>query len=331
MPALILGAGKTGHYIGSLLTRHPGLGLKPVGFLDDRPDRYDAAFASLPYLGPLRHASLAAQAYGVRHAIVAMPHIAADELASIIRRYARCFPHLLVIPDLLGTADLAVQPRNLGGVLGLEITQPLAQKLPQFMKRCVDVVLAAFSLIILSPLFLFLYIAVRLETSGPVFYPQDRIGREGSTFKIWKIRSMYCDGDQVLQRACRENPALAAEWQQYQKLREDPRVTQIGRRLRRLSLDELPQLWNVLRGDMSLVGPRPIVRAEVHRYEDRFASYALVRPGITGLWQVSGRNNTSYDERVAFDDYYVRNWSVWMDFYILARTLRTVLTCEGAY
>jgi Undecaprenyl-phosphate galactose phosphotransferase WbaP len=224
-----------------------------------------------------------------------------------------------------------VQARNLGGVLGLEIKQHLAHWFPQFLKRCVDMVLAALSLIVLSPLFLFLYIAVRMETPGPVFYPQDRIGRKGNTFKIWKIRSMHCDGDRVLRSACRENPALAAEWQQYQKLREDPRVTQIGRRLRRLSLDELPQLWNVLRGDMSLVGPRPIIREEIRRYEDRFASYALVRPGITGLWQVSGRNNTSYGERVAFDDYYVRNWSMWLDFYILARTLRTVVTCEGAY
>jgi Undecaprenyl-phosphate galactose phosphotransferase WbaP len=260
-----------------------------------------------------------------------MPNTAADDLAYIIRRHAQCFPHLLVIPDLLGTADLGVQTRNLGGVLGLEITQHLAHKFPQFLKRCVDFALAAISLILLSPLFLFLYIAVRLETPGPVFYAQDRIGRDGNTFKVWKIRSMYCDGDQLLQRACRENPALAAEWKQYQKLRDDPRVTPIGRRLRKLSLDELPQLWNVLRGDMSLVGPRPIIRSEVPRYEDRFASYALVRPGITGLWQVSGRNNTSYRERVAFDEYYVRNWSVWLDFYILARTLRTVLTCEGAY
>ncbi len=331
VPAIILGAGKTGHYISSLLTRHPDLGLKPVGFLDDRRDRYDEGFASLPYLGPLRHAGLAAQAYGAQYAIVAMPHISSEDLASIIRRHARVIPHLLVIPDLLGTADLAVQPRNLGGVLGLEINQNLAQRFPQFLKRCVDIVLAAFSLMILSPLFFLLYLAVRFETPGPAFYPQDRIGRDGKTFKIWKIRSMRCDGDQVLHRACRENPALAAEWKQYHKLREDPRVTGIGRRLRRLSLDELPQLWNVLRGDMSLVGPRPIVRAEVDRYEDRFDSYTLVRPGITGLWQVSGRNNTSYDERVGFDDYYVRNWSVWLDFYILARTLRTVLTCEGAY
>jgi Undecaprenyl-phosphate galactose phosphotransferase WbaP len=333
MPALILGASEIGIYIAGLLRRHPALGLKPVGFLDDQPDRCgeNGKLGSAPYLGPLCNAGLAARAYGARHAIVAMPHLAAEDLACIIRRHAQCFPHLLVIPDLLGTANLGVQPRNLGGLLGLEITQHLAQRFPQLLKRCVDVVLAPIGLIIVSPLFLFLYIAVRLESAGPVFYSQDRIGREGNAFKVWKIRSMYCDGEQRLHRACRVNPALAAEWKQDQKLREDPRVTPIGRRLRQLSLDELPQLWNVLRGDMSLVGPRPIVRAEVHRYEDRFASYALVRPGITGLWQVSGRNNTSYRERVAFDEYYVRNWSVWLDLYILARTIRTVLTCEGAY
>jgi Undecaprenyl-phosphate galactose phosphotransferase WbaP len=333
MPALILGTSEIGLYAASLLRRHPALGLKPVGFLDDHPDRSgeDGKLGSLPYLGPLCNAGMAARTYGARHGIVAMPHLDGDGLACVIRQHAQCFPHLLVIPDLFGIADLGVQSRNIGGVLGLEITQHLAHRFPQFLKRCVDVFLATISLVIVSPLLLFLYIAVRLESAGPVFYSQDRIGRDGNAFKVWKIRSMYCDGDQRLRCACRENPNLAAEWKQHQKLREDPRVTPIGRRLRKLSLDELPQLWNVLRGDMSLVGPRPIILAEIPRYEDRFASYALVRPGITGLWQVSGRNNTSYRERLAFDEYYVRNWSVWLDVYILARTIRTVLTCEGAY
>ena len=136
---------------------------------------------------------------------------------------------------------------------------------------------------------------------------------------------------EVLDEYLKKHPELSAEWLRDQKLKNDPRVTAVGRFLRKTSLDELPQLWNVIKGDMSLVGPRPIVDGEILRYGDRFRTYARVRPGITGLWQVSGRNNTTYEERVGFDDYYVRNWSVWLDFYILVKTVSVVVTGYGAY
>jgi lipopolysaccharide/colanic/teichoic acid biosynthesis glycosyltransferase len=142
---------------------------------------------------------------------------------------------------------------------------------------------------------------------------------------------MVSNADAVLKECLEHDPDLRNEWEANQKLRNDPRVTAIGRILRKTSLDELPQIWNVFCGDMSLVGPRPIVEDEVRRYGSDFDLYRKVRPGITGLWQVSGRNETSYDERVQFDSYYVRNWSVWMDLYILGKTVRTVLAGEGAY
>ena len=147
----------------------------------------------------------------------------------------------------------------------------------------------------------------------------------------WKFRSMAADASQALEHCLTANPALREEWQRNHKLRNDPRVTRIGRFLRRTSLDELPQLWNILRGQMSFVGPRPIVREEISRYGESYALYKKVTPGLTGLWQVSGRNNTSYQQRVSLDLYYIRNWSPWLDLYILARTVTAVLFARGAY
>jgi len=142
---------------------------------------------------------------------------------------------------------------------------------------------------------------------------------------------MVTHADELLERHLQENPNLRREWETDQKLKDDPRVTRIGHFLRRTSLDELPQIWNVVRGEMSMVGPRPIVQDEVGRYEEEFDLYRKVRPGITGLWQVSGRNNTTYRERVAMDVHYVRNWSVWLDVYLLVKTVGVVLGARGAY
>ncbi|MEM8504546.1 MAG: sugar transferase, partial [Cyanobacteria bacterium P01_D01_bin.1] len=165
----------------------------------------------------------------------------------------------------------------------------------------------------------------------PIFYQQPRIGRDAKPFWIWKFRSMVIDADQVLAQHLALHPQLQQAWDQDQKLRDDPRITRIGKFLRQSSLDELPQLWNVLRGEMSMVGPRPITQEEVWRYGDKFDDYARVLPGMTGLWQVSGRNDLTYSERVNLDTYYVRNWSVRLDVYILLRTIKVVLVGDGAY
>jgi len=330
-PTLILGSGNTGRRIANILRDNPHFGLKPVGILDDNPERYRQSGGQIPYLGAISMAASAARTHHVEHAIVAMPGVAAADLGKILSRHAQCFASIVVVPDLLGTANLWVRPRNIAGILGIEINQLSAQWLPQATKRLVDLILSSVGILLLSPLFLLLYAIIRLDSKGPAFYFQTRIGKSGARFKLWKFRSMHADCDRLLKHSLESDPLLASEWASAHKLRRDPRVTFVGALLRRLSLDELPQLWNVFKGDMSLVGPRPIVGAEIGRYRESFASYALVRPGITGLWQVSGRNNTSYEQRVQFDEYYVRNWSVWLDLYILARTIRIVLTCEGAY
>jgi Undecaprenyl-phosphate galactose phosphotransferase WbaP len=198
-------------------------------------------------------------------------------------------------------------------------------------KRALDVVLSAAALLILMPAITLLWIAVRLTSRGPALYSHKRVGKGGVPFRAWKFRSMREDADSLLRHHLESDPLLRSEWERDHKLKNDPRVTAIGKFLRKTSLDELPQLWNVFSGDMTLVGPRPIVTAEIPRYGDALSYYLSVRPGITGLWQISGRNNTTYAERVCFDERYVKNWSLTLDLYILLRTVKTVLFGEGAY
>jgi Undecaprenyl-phosphate galactose phosphotransferase WbaP len=181
------------------------------------------------------------------------------------------------------------------------------------------------------PLFLILALAIKLSSKGPVFFGHLRYGRDGKVFRALKFRTMVPNADKVLEEHLQRHPELRREWERDHKLKEDPRITGVGRWLRRYSLDELPQLINILAGHMSLVGPRPIVKSEIARYANSYDLYTRVTPGLTGLWQVSGRNNTTYGERVAFDEYYIRNWSVWMDVYILARTFQAVWLADGAY
>ena len=211
------------------------------------------------------------------------------------------------------------------------MTNTLLLPIPRLIKSTMDFVLIILFGILSLPLVAMIVLLIKITSPGPVFYSQERIGKGSRRFRAWKFRTMVPDADKVLQKHLAANPELQAEWEQDHKLKNDPRVTWIGQILRKTSVDELPQLWNVLRGEMSLVGPRPIVDAEVTKYDEAYRMYKKVVPGITGLWQVSGRNNTTYDQRVHLDTFYVRNWSPWFDLYVLLRTVKVVLLREGAY
>ncbi|WP_279481916.1 exopolysaccharide biosynthesis polyprenyl glycosylphosphotransferase [Aureimonas sp. SK2] len=208
----------------------------------------------------------------------------------------------------------------------VDLSRPLGGSL----KRTVDITLTLAALLFLSPLMLLIVVAMKISDPGPVFFGHKRVGFDGRHFRCYKFRSMATNSAELLQRLLHSDPAARAEWEATQKLRNDPRVTRIGRFLRETSLDELPQLFNVLRGEMSLIGPRPIVDEEVHRYTHRFDAYKRTRPGVTGMWQVNGRSNTSYTSRVKFDSYYVRHWSLWLDIQILIKTVKVVMNREGS-
>jgi len=199
------------------------------------------------------------------------------------------------------------------------------------LKRGFDVLLILLSSPLLLVVFSLIAIAIRLGSPGPIFFSHRRIRRHGAFFSMWKFRTMCVNSAQVLEDYLDANPEARVEWRKTHKLRKDPRVTPVGNFLRRTSLDELPQLWNVLTGSMSLVGPRPIVAAEVEKYGPYFADYCLVKPGVTGLWQVSGRSHTSYPQRVQLDRRYAHSWSLFGDLKILVKTLFSVVNQDGAY
>ncbi len=199
------------------------------------------------------------------------------------------------------------------------------------IKRVLDLLLVVVSMPVTLLVLGVVALTVALTSPGPVFYSHRRIRRHGAFFSMWKFRTMCVNSAEVLEKYLAEHPAARAEWNKTHKLRHDPRITKLGSFLRRYSLDELPQVWNVVTGQMSLVGPRPIVAAEVEKYGDCFTCYCKVKPGLTGLWQVSGRSSLTYDERVALDCEYVGNWSLAKDTVILLKTFSTVVNQDGAY
>lgn len=210
--------------------------------------------------------------------------------------------------------------------MSLQVSRPVGG----ILKRVFDVTTAVSLLVFFAPLFAVIVVLVRVADSGPAIFGHERIGYRGNKFQCLKFRTMVADSSDILAKLLSEDAAARAEWRETQKLRKDPRITRIGRILRESSLDELPQLINVLRGDMSVIGPRPIVDEEAERYAADIQTYKMARPGITGLWQVSGRSNCDYNRRVKLDVAYVHNWSLLLDIGILFRTIHVVLKREGS-
>jgi Undecaprenyl-phosphate galactose phosphotransferase WbaP len=337
-PVVIYGTSGTSEILVRNLHLRTRLGLKPVAFLDPDKEKWGKLHLGLPVLGDLDHAAALKQCYPRAYLLLSIPeHREQDHddmpraFGRVMEQASRHFRNVIIIPDIFFITSMWVKARDIGGILGLETQHKLLDPGRQSMKRVLDLVLTVSGLLVIWPVLVLIALAVKIQSRGPVLYFHERIGYMGRTIRIAKFRTMYRNADQVLENYFADNPQLRAEWETSQKLRHDPRVTPLGRFLRRSSLDELPQLWNVLKGELSLVGPRPIVEAEVSRYRQNFDLYKRVMPGITGLWQISGRASVSYDQRIDLDTYYIRNWSVWFDIYILTQTPRAVLTLSGAY
>jgi len=328
VPVLVLGAGKTGALVVRKLKEDGVLGLRPVALLDDDPAKWGGEVEGVRVVGSLEQAGAFGRR-GVRYAILAMPGVGRERLGEFLQTLP--FPHVILIPDLFGLESLWVSSRDLGGMLGLQIKRNLFLRRNQVLKRSLDIIGGLLLFIPFTLLLPLISLAIYVEDRGPVFYRHLRIGRAGRRFYVLKFRTMRPDADRVLQEYLAANPEALRFWLEERKLKNDPRTTRVGEFLRKSSLDELPQVINILLGDMSLVGPRPVTEEELAKYGQDAFYYLLVRPGLTGLWQVSGRNEVSYEKRVALDRYYVQNWSIWLDLYILARTVWVVLTRKGAY
>ncbi len=272
------------------------------------------------------------QYLGNPHTVLALEQGGIDAYQGMIQQLSRRVANVQIVPSLRGLPlyGMVVDHFFAHEVLLLTVRNNLARRAPQLFKRCFDLCAAICIMIVGSPLLL--WIAAKVMASGrPIFYGHKRVGQHGKHFPCYKFRTMAPNADQLLKELLARDPEARAEWERDFKLKNDPRITPIGHFLRKTSLDELPQLWNVLKGEMSLVGPRPIVDAELERYGAQVDYYLEAKPGVTGLWQVSGRNDVSYDTRVYLDAWYVKNWSLFNDIVILLRTVKVLLKKDGAY
>jgi len=328
-PVVVIGTGRRAVRAIRGIKRARHLGYRPVAVLEaDAEHSGRHAVEGVPVVGGLDQVP-AVSASGV--------HVAFVEIESLqpgaLDRLQTCFRHVVVLND---TDDLPVeglQVRNLGGLIGIEYTNNLLRPVNQTAKRILDLVLVAVGIVFVAPLILIAALAVLLIDGAPVFFHQVRTGRAGQLIKVPKIRTMRRDAEKRLEDCLNSDPSRREEWLKNHKLRDDPRLIPIvGRFFRRFSIDELPQVWSVIVGDMSLVGPRPFPDYHLARFSPPFLELRQrVRPGITGLWQVAVRSAGGIEEQEAYDSYYIRNWSIWFDFYILGRTIMAVASGRGAY
>lgn len=247
-----------------------------------------------------------------------------------IRDFATWFNYIEYLPRVEIFPVFGAHAVAIGQIGGLEMVNQLRMKALRWEKDLLDAIASLIMFILSFPIMIVISFLVKLTSKGPILYKAKRLGKNGKEIEIYKFRSMYVDTEQRLEVIFKEKPELKKEYEANFKLKNDPRVTPLGKILRKTSLDELPQFINVFKREMALVGPRPIVKDEIRYYGENYPVFSSVRPGITGLWQCSGRSDTSYEERVAFDVYYVLNWSPWMDIWILIRTFFSVLTLKGA-
>jgi len=327
-PVILVGNGRWVQQAARSLKKALSLGYRPVGVLSPEFRRCGNAVEEVPVLGALELAPLLAER-GVRVAITEDDD-GRDSALSWLQQHF----HRVIIMSEYG--DLPVEPVqvcNLGDVFGLEFTNNLLHTPNRFIKRTLDVVLGTISLGFAFPLIVLGGLLVKLSSRGPIFFWQEREGLEGRTIKVWKLRTMHQDAEQRLEEFLAANPELRREWRKHFKLTHDPRIIPgVGVFLRRFSLDELPQVLSVISGKMSFVGPRPFPRYHLQQLPVEFCELRRrVRPGLTGLWQVIARSNSTLEQQKMYDTYYIRNWSVWLDLYILARTAFAVLTGRGAY
>ncbi len=331
-PVIVIGAGLTAERVIKFWREDLGYRYDIVGFIDDHPVS-EILPKEFPILGGFSSAKTIIRKFKVETVIIAAPGISKAQLQELITDIQPRVKNISFIPDLIGTPMAGVDASILFSekILMLTLRNNLASTPNRIFKRVFDLVFTIVGGILISPILLAITLAVAIDNRGRIIFAHERVGMYGKKFPCYKFQTMVPNAKEQLEKYLAENPAARREWDETFKLTHDPRVTRLGNYLRRTSLDELPQLWNVIRGDMSLVGPRPIVEEEVPRYGENIREYYMVLPGITGMWQVSGRSDTTYPERVAMDTWYVRNWSVWIDLMYLFKTVKAVVTSKGAY
>ena len=324
---LIVGAGEVGRMVMRNLVARPEFGYTVLGFVDDDPQKGRSTLGRFQGLGGLEHLPDLLSKGEVDEVIITLPWMYHRKILALVAQCQRARVRSRIVPDLFQMRLTQVDIDDLGGIPLIGFRDVAISGWKQVVKRGVDVVGALVLLVVLAPFLGLIALAIRLETPGSPIYCQARVGKGGREFTLYKFRSMYEGAEEERDRLVPLNEADGPLF----KIREDPRVTRVGRLLRRASLDELPQLFNVLRGDMSLIGPRPPLPSEVAQYQDWHRKRLEVAPGMTGLWQVSGRSELTFDEMVMLDLYYIENWSLGLDLRIVLRTIPRVILGYGAY
>lgn len=332
LPVLLVGSGEIPEGLLSHIENDSGMGYHFIGYLGKCLPQ-EAVAANIPLLGSDRNAPDVIRKTGVQNVLVIAPDCSNYQVQEIVSRLQPLVREISFIPDMgsLPLANMSSVTLVDGRVVALFLRNNLAVRRNQIFKRCFDICLTLAGLIVVAPLLLLIAVWIYNDSPGPVIFKHTRIGKNGKKFECYKFRTMCVDAQARLESLLATDIGVREEWEKYFKLKDDPRITKSGAFLRKTSLDELPQVFNVLKGEMSLVGPRPIINEEIPRYGEYIFDYYMVLPGITGAWQTSGRNDVNYQERVQMDSWYVRNWNMWLDIVLLCRTVKVMLDKKGAY
>ncbi|MEI7989584.1 MAG: sugar transferase [Chloroflexota bacterium] len=325
---LIIGAGETGQDIRRRVNNDESLNMNVVGFLDDQPSLL--ADGKNQILGNLSAVCEMIEQHAIDNVIIALPEQNQDDINALIGRIDGLPVRLWVVPSYYALALYKIDIEEFAGVIMFDLRAPALSDYQRLVKRIFDLVLVLISLPFILPFMILIAAAIYLDDPGTVLFRQKRLGENGKMVTIIKFRTMVIDADKRLCELLQKDSLIREEYEKYHKLAKDPRVTRVGRWLRKYSLDELPQIWNVLMGEMSLVGPRaymPSERNDIGSYSD---TILRIRPGLTGWWQVMGRHLTLFKERLVLDTYYISHWSIWLDLYILMKTVLVVLKGRGA-
>ena len=331
LPVIVIGAGKTAELLEECFLENL-MGYKIIGFIEDVNTR--PLLQKYPCLGSFEEAEKVLQKISVRDVILATPGLDKEALVKLFYRIQPYVRNLTVVPDVFGVpiGNISFERSIEDKLLLIRTENNLQKRSNWILKRSFDLIVGAGLCIVVLPIIIVLAVLIKMDSNGPVFHIANRIGKKGKIFRCYKFRSMYVNGDTLLADYLNENEEAAKEWKDFAKLRVyDPRVTKMGRWIRKYSLDELPQIFNVLLGSMSLVGPRPYLPREKEQIGEYMSVICMTVPGITGLWQVSGRNDIKFEGRLQLDSWYVRNWSLWHDIVLLFKTINVVFGKKGAY
>lgn len=327
--ALVVGMNEEGQLLAEQLGEWQYSGLNVLGFVDakESPDN-QPVYKNLYRLGGMSELDALIKKYGVDELVIATSAVSREDLLRVFQKYGvNTQVNLRLSSGLYEIITTGLEVSEVSGVPLVKVNKVRLKGIDQMLKGLLDYSLAVIALIVFSPAMMIIALAVKLTSKGPIIHRRKVMGVNGKTFDAFKFRSMRVNGEEILA----QHPELKAELERNHKLKDDPRITKIGKFIRKYSLDELPQIFNVLRGEMSIVGPRMISPAEMDEYKKWGINLLTIRPGITGLWQVSGRSDVSYDERVRMDMFYIRNWTVWMDIQLIVRTPGAVFKGRGAY